>query len=120
MRCNVARAKVQVSKGQGEHHHDQATHGIKHFFPKLDLEALRGLSVCTQVTDILEQVDRAHAIRFEQGYGNHFRSDASGPYFTVFVFATQRGLGALAYQFVALNALKFPGVVGDHTRFGFG
>ena len=54
MRGDISRAKVQIGKGQGEHHHDQTAHGVKDFFPKFDLEALRGLTIRTQVADVLE------------------------------------------------------------------
>ena len=105
MTGNVATAKVQVGKGQCQHHHHHAAEGIEHFFPELNLKTLRGLSVFTEVTDVLKQVNRAHAIGFEQSHRDHFGGDARGPALTLGVVARQIGLTLLMAELVTFDTL---------------
>ena len=51
---NVARAKVQVGKGQRQHHHHQAAQGVEHLAPEFDFIALGALAVGLQVADVLK------------------------------------------------------------------
>ena len=70
---------MQVGKGQCQHYHDQAAHGIKDFFPELNFVFLCRLPVGVQVVHVLEQTDSAHALRAQNRSSHHFRADLRGP-----------------------------------------
>ncbi|EKD97238.1 MAG: hypothetical protein ACD_23C01000G0005 [uncultured bacterium] len=63
---DAARAKVQISKRQSQHHHDQTAQGVKNLFPELDFVALRSLRIDLQMPNVLKQVNGTHALRLEQ------------------------------------------------------
>ena len=67
---DVAAAEMQVGKGQGEHHHHEATEGVEDFAPELDFVALRALPVGFEVRDVAEQLKGLHALRIEQRGGD--------------------------------------------------
>ena len=58
---------MKIGKRQRQHHHDQTTEWIKHLFPELDFIALGRLVIGLQMADVVEKINRGHALGLEQG-----------------------------------------------------
>ena len=110
-------AKMQVGKGQCQHHHHQAAQRVKNFTPKLDFIALGRLLVGLQMLDVLEQIDCAHALRFEECRRHHLGADLVRPDKAFHFQQLDLGVRLVPGREYATNhTTQAPGIVGIYRR----